>query len=394
MDHLPTNDEWAASIFSAYRPTAHSNAARILAEYHSLPGGPKNTEQRKTLLVSLGIVAKAFVVSNSSSPYVSCFADLGMRIDKQIETMRNAAKAWGTARKIFAPSQSHFGKSNALQHHQMHDPTPTSSGNYWLESLDPKHRSWGHEDSEHLFDRWKSDTTTTLGFFDWLEHKNLGQGMPQVQYLAPDERWKYLCVFGDDKLMYRHRAMLYPDSTEGKALDLFTTHGLSTVHSGVNFAIWVCSPEGTFYTFRHILSKFHHSTFLSGNRVLAAGEWVVSNGKLLLISHKTGHYAATPINLYRALQLLKVRVDLSKTVVQITNYQTHSKKYFNALQLIANAGKPELCDEIIDASGQIANIQDEAVSRCARNESWNNYYFSALRTSPSASDHSYLYASV
>lgn len=379
MAHLPTNEEWAASKIGTRTPMAYTNATQILTEYHSLPNNASSTELRRILLIRLGIVAKVFVACNSSSPYLGCFADLGMRVDKQLETMNNSARAWRTARKIFAPVQSPFGKTNALQHYKMHDAAPTSSDNYWLESLDPKHRSWGHEDARHgfLFNRWMADTTTTLGFFDWLEHKNLGSHIKKVQYLAPDERWKYWCVFGDDKLMYRHRAMLYPEGADGRALERFNTRRFRTHSSGDNFAIWVCSPDGYFYTFSHTVSEFHHSTFLSGGRVLAAGEWVVSDGRLLLITHKTGHYAATPLNLYRALQLLKTQIDLSKTVVQITDFRTNITQFFNAMEFISKAGKIELCASISDGT-----IKQQAVSLCERNAVWEH----VPRTPPRLTD--------
>ena len=387
---VPTVEEWASTVVIGTRPpSAHGRVSLILAEYHAIKGKitkdqlRPNIEKRKILLLRLGIVAKAFVFTNASSPYVGCFISLGMKADKQLDAMSKAASAWGKVRTILAPSGGAHGVTKTIQHHFFRsesettpDPAPTSSRNYWLEALDPKHRSWGHEDrSLGLFDRWKLDTTTTLGFFDWLEHKHLGQGMLQVQYLAPDERWRFMCIFGDDKLMYRHQAMLHPEGPDGRRLEPFSSRGLFSAHSGSHVAIWVCSPDGIFYTHQHEVSKFHHSSFLSGKRVLAAGEWVVSNGRLLLISHKTGHYAATPIHLYRALQLLRLRLDLSKTVVEIMVSQTIIK-HINALDFIDKSGEHARCASIT-VDGLVADMKTKAKEYCARHADWSGVHTTA-----------------
>ena len=116
----------------------------------------------------------------------------------------------------------------------------------------------------------------------------------------------------------------------------------------MNFGVWGCSPGGLFYTNTHRVREFHHSTFLAGGRVLAAGEWVVSAGKILLISHKTGHHAASPANLFNALQLLRQRVDLSRTVVQVTSYVNNkpTSNFVTATEFLTNSGNVTKCTPI------------------------------------------------
>ncbi len=36
--------------------------------------------------------------------------------------------------------------------------------------------------------------------------------------------------------------------------------------------------------------RFHHSSFLAGAPVKAAGEWLVVDGQVMAITDKTGHY--------------------------------------------------------------------------------------------------------
>ncbi len=140
---------------------------------------------------------------------------------------------------------------------------------------------------------------------------------------------------------------------------------MSTAFSGSGFAIWVCSPGGIFYSASHEVSRFHHSSFLAGGRVLAAGEWVVHDGTIQLITHKTGHYLASPQNLLRALWLLQPRTDLSRTVVAQTNYATGQTRYVKAVDFIRTGGDAERCEAIGDDHGAAAGSAGEAIRRVA-----------------------------
>lgn len=369
MSHVQTVATWRASTKGKAALDAAARVEVVLRVYHAKAG--TEIEERRMLLQELAELARAHLKDNAmGTPYYGLFLDLGMQADKQLASMDKATKAWGAARKIFGASGSPHGKSNALQHYKAGEATPTSQQNYWLEGLDPKHRSWGHMDPKFFAD-WVADTSTTKGFFDWLEDKNLAQNLPQVQYLAPDERWKYMCVFGDDKIMYRHQAHLGAPGAGKVPLERFTTWGLETAHSGRNYAIWVCSPGGIFYSNVHKVSEFHHSTFLAGGRVLAAGEWVVTAGKLLLISHKTGHHAASPENLYRALKLLETRLDISRTVVHVRDFAAKADKFVTATEFIAKNGNPSSCAPITDHKGMLLDMKTEAQKRCDAHVDWD-----------------------
>jgi hypothetical protein len=350
----------------------HSNGSTdrvewLLRLYHAKAG--TEVAERVRLASELVEVCKKYRAGNGiADPRFAGMVNAGMTAEKDLANMTRAKAGWGAARKIFAPSAHAHGKTNTLQHYNKHAADPTQKQNYWLEGLDPKHRSWGHEGAG-LFAQWLADVGSPLNFFAWLEANNLGRGIKEVQYLAPDQRWKYMCVFGDDKVMYRHMHGVRGNGTI--PLERFTTWGLETAHSGANFAIWACSPGGIFYTNTHKVSEFHHSTFLSGGRVLAAGEWVVAAGKLLLISHKTGHHAASPMNLLSALRLLDLRLDLSRTAVQVTDYSTHRTIYTTAREFLTNSGSVSACGECRDLSGNILDMKALAQYRCAMHQDWD-----------------------
>ena len=356
----------------------HSNGSTdriewILRLYHAKAANTQ-VEERLRLVSELIALCRKFKSENGlADPRYGAIINAGMTGEKELSNITRARAAWGSAKRIFAPSTHSHGKTNTLQHYGKHGAVATQKQNYWLEGLDPKHRSWGHEGAG-LFDRWLADVASPLGFFAWLEANNFGMGIPEVQYLAPDQRWKYMCVFGDDKVMYRH--ILGARGTGAIPLERFTTWGMSTAHSGANFAIWACSPGGIFYTNTHKVSEFHHSTFLAGGRVLAAGEWVVAAGKLLLISHKTGHHAASPQNLLAAVRLLSTRLDLSRTVVQIVDFATHRTLYITATEFLSSNGNFSACAECTDFSGLKLDMKLLAQNRCNLHQDWD------LKTNP------------
>ncbi|MEM9645866.1 MAG: hypothetical protein AAF989_12820, partial [Planctomycetota bacterium] len=213
----------------------------LLRVYHLVTGD--DTNERLRLAKQMKQVIEDFVSKSSvGDHHYGNFIALGMEVEKQLRSLK-ATKGWSSVKRVFAKRCHSQGKTNSLQHYRKHGTAasklPTSQSNYWLEALDPKHRSWGHMPAKY-FSQWLLDDATDLGFFDWLEAHRLGESLPQVQYLAPDQRWKYMCVFGDDRLIYRHQPHLGGRGKGNVPLERFTTKGLSTHHSGLHHAIWVC----------------------------------------------------------------------------------------------------------------------------------------------------------
>jgi hypothetical protein len=75
---------------------------------------------------------------------------------------------------------------------------------------------------------------------------------------------------------------------------------------GGKSCIWVCFvPEGrdsvSFYSHVCRGGTFHHSSLSKGGKVVAAGEWIVEDGKLKKISANSGRYQPTMDYLHNAV---------------------------------------------------------------------------------------------
>lgn len=67
------------------------------------------------------------------------------------------------------------------------------------------------------------------------------------------------------------------------------------VHSGTcEKYIFVMALDGTVYVNRKVKGRFHHSCFLAGGRVLAAGRIVVLDGAVVSLAPQSGHYKPAP----------------------------------------------------------------------------------------------------
>ena len=78
--------------------------------------------------------------------------------------------------------------------------------------------------------------------------------------------------------------------------------------AGTGKAIFVMSPEGNIYASKsYPVAEFHHSSFLAGEKVAAAGTIDVAQGKILEITNDTGHYQTSQENNKQLLKELKDR---------------------------------------------------------------------------------------
>jgi hypothetical protein len=160
--------------------------------------------------------------------------------------------------------------------------------NYWLERLDPDHRA-GYMISEK-YNLWVQ-SGSNVTFWDWLAANggNLLKFQSKVKgYDNPQHaQWEHCTIF---------------DS--GIVVDVndlpFKTQAMTTAFSGLGWAVWVCSMPmldpsdqiGVFvFSYTHRPGYDHHSSFLGGAPVMAAGEWIVDpSGRIKVITGKSGHY--------------------------------------------------------------------------------------------------------
>jgi hypothetical protein len=172
------------------------------------------------------------------------------------------------------------------------------------------------------------DVLALVAQWQKLKPEDLKKQQNLVNYLDMAARQAYVVEPGLDGCLYARE----PDPTHKqrwatKPLDTqgaFAAFGASSRVGGQQGAsaraIWVQGPSGRFYTSNHAKrGEFHHSSFLAGRDVKAAGDWWVQNGTLMAISAISGHYRPPLEALCDALHDLKStsRKLLEKGVVEV-----------------------------------------------------------------------------
>ena len=107
-------------------------------------------------------------------------------------------------------------------------------------------------------------------------------GFEKIIYLNENERVNYE-IFVDEKGKIRNINGDFVDTTN-----------MESAHGGDNIGIFVMGLDGKIYIGSHEIGIFHHSSFLAGNPVSAAGEIIIKDGIITLITAKSGHYRPTP----------------------------------------------------------------------------------------------------
>jgi hypothetical protein len=101
--------------------------------------------------------------------------------------------------------------------------------------------------------------------------------------------------------------------------------------------IYVMSPDKTLYVGDKKREKFHHSSFLSGSTVVAAGSMNVVNGVLCELTPHSGHYRPSDEDFARCIATLtEAGVDMS--VVKIAKPKVRKEKDLSKL-VAAGAAK-------------------------------------------------------
>ncbi len=101
-----------------------------------------------------------------------------------------------------------------------------------------------------------------------------------VTYLDEAKREMFRLHVDEDGLLRNAAGRLFDTSDAG-----------AVQNPGSGRAIFVMDRHGRIYAAKeHSAGQFHHSSFLSGQPVAAAGELGVKDGKVHLISNQSGHY--------------------------------------------------------------------------------------------------------
>jgi hypothetical protein len=131
----------------------------------------------------------------------------------------------------------------------------------------------------------------------------LAEANKAVVYLDDSERAQLALSVGEDGKLY---------DADG---NLFDTTGAPG-----NKAIWVMDKDGNLYAATtQDVGTFQHSSILAGKPVAGAGEIEVSNGEIVSINDKSGHYLPTREFTMRAVNHLRSQgVNISDSQILFT----------------------------------------------------------------------------
>ena len=194
---------------------------------------------------------------------------------------------------------------------------------YWLEMLSPQH-GVGFQLTP-LFKNWKDNSPPGVTFWQYAQ-LNAPWGAKYVTYCSAIEAESYRMEFEADGLLHRVH--------DGSKYD---TSGLETCASGDGWAIFVLSPEGKLYSHKHVEGVFHHSSFLSGGAVLAAGEMLVVQGKIRVVNAKSGHYLPLPENMATFVRQL---VQLPKDAIILPDFSKNPPPAYTIREYRFNSKNP------------------------------------------------------
>ncbi|MGF6851224.1 hypothetical protein [Paraburkholderia sp. CI3] len=125
-----------------------------------------------------------------------------------------------------------------------------------------------------------------------------------VAYLNAEERASLRVTIKDGRLY----------NVAGQQVD---TQRARTAHGNAGRAIFVMSYDGEVYvSCNHKPGQFHHSSFLAGKPVAAAGEIQVEHGEVKLVNRMSGHYQPTAEQLNQFVDHLHAQGVHDFTVIQ------------------------------------------------------------------------------
>jgi hypothetical protein len=131
----------------------------------------------------------------------------------------------------------------------------------------------------------------------------------KVKYLSEAERKKYKLTIKDGRLY---------DSVG----ELFDTKSASSVFpDGGGKAIFVMDEYGNIYASKmQAVGEFHHSSFLAGKPVAAAGEISIENGVVKEITRRSGHYMPSEKHLNQFVTELRSQGVGTETVKIVSGF--------------------------------------------------------------------------
>ncbi|TZF93710.1 hypothetical protein FW781_18645 [Chryseobacterium panacisoli] len=193
------------------------------------------------------------------------------------------------------------GKASKQEYMLIYRGLPVAKGNKYIKPYAElmqkvKQASYSEEKlvnvlEEALDDTWKYfpkepasgakySTTSLENMYTIGSKKEFEKG---VKYLNEKERETYEIFVQHDKIV----------NSEGNLID--TSGSISILEDGTSditdYAIFVMAEDGKLYLSKNRkVGEFHHSSFLAGNPVAAAGEIIIKKGVIIEINNASGHY--------------------------------------------------------------------------------------------------------
>ncbi|WP_280236475.1 hypothetical protein [Nocardia cyriacigeorgica] len=139
------------------------------------------------------------------------------------------------------------------------------------------------------------------------------------EHLPGNARWRNSHVeYHDEQTRQQFRLTIHNGLLYDANGVLFDTRRAHSAHSGGGRAIFVMDSQGNLYaSLEHAPGHFHHSSFLAGGPVAGAGELVVIDGVVQLVTDASGHYRPPQRYTHQVVMNLRSRG------IPIDNSQVH-----------------------------------------------------------------------
>lgn len=202
---------------------------------------------------------------------------------------------------------------------------------YWLEYMDPRHHNI--ITLQELFSVWFSLTTNKLNFWQWLEYKGFDKFSNVTKYLSINSVSQYRLSYDlEQGLIYRGHET-FPFDTSNIEKDFQPLDKVAFVMDH-NYNLYAAEKYGA----------FHHSSFLSGNPVIAAGMIKIIDGKIQEIDDSSGHYKVLPIHIANALSKIPKEVFADGCLVITKKLEKSGRSNTKVIRHVfaQTAGKPQV----------------------------------------------------
>ncbi|MET3134153.1 hypothetical protein AAKU55_004448 [Oxalobacteraceae bacterium GrIS 1.11] len=136
-----------------------------------------------------------------------------------------------------------------------------------------------------------------------------------VAYLNGEERKQVLISIDNEGRSWR---------TSKNGVLPFDTNGWQST-GFPDYGAFVMATDGTMYSHEHVENEFHHSSFLAGDAVLAAGMIRAKDGWITVLDPKSGHYKPRLQDFFKLVSVLHRKGALREAKIHWAEYAADKK---------------------------------------------------------------------